>query len=90
MVFQFMSEPGLYSLLMSGVTKEEQSGASSLNFLVMCSVQTVAVTLAGSAYARFGYPPVLGAAACVALVAALLFGWTAPRRSRRRCGSAQR
>jgi hypothetical protein len=75
MSFQYMSEPGLYSLLMSGVAKEEQSGASALNFLVVFSVQAVAVTLAGSAYARFGYPPVLGAAACVALVAALLFGW---------------
>jgi hypothetical protein len=72
--FQYMSEPGIFSLLMSKVRAEEQSGASALNFLVGFSVQAIAVTCAGLAYARFGYPPVLGAAACLAIIAALLFG----------------
>jgi MFS family permease len=72
--FQYMSEPGIFSLLTSGVRTEEQGGASALNFLVTFSVQAIAVACAGSAYARFGYPPVLGAAACLAIIAALLFG----------------
>jgi apolipoprotein N-acyltransferase len=69
-----MSEPGIFSLLMGRVRTEEQSGASALNFFAGFSVQAIAVIWAGSAYARFGYPPVLGAAACLAIIAALLFG----------------
>ena len=71
--FQWMSEPGMFSLLMNQVSAAERTGASTLNFLVINISQAVAATLAGASFARFGYPAVLGATAVVALVAALLF-----------------
>jgi predicted MFS family arabinose efflux permease len=73
MAFQWMSEPGMYSLLMNEVTPAERSGASALNFLVIASANAVAAFAAGGAFARFGYPAVLTATAVVAFIAALLF-----------------
>jgi MFS family permease len=73
MAFQWMSEPGMYSLLMNQVSRAEQTGASTLNFLVISSTQAVAAAAAGASFARFGYPPVLCAIAGVALAAAFLF-----------------
>jgi predicted MFS family arabinose efflux permease len=69
----FMSEPGLFSLLMTNVTPTEQAGASALNFLVISLTQAIAVAAAGASFARFGYPAVLYAIAGIALVAALFF-----------------
>ncbi len=77
-VFQWMSEPGLYTLLMSRVSPAERSGASALNFLVIFSAQAAAAALAGAAIARFDYPAVLTAAAAVAVIAGLLFRWLLP------------
>ncbi len=71
--FQWMSEPGMYSLLMSQVSAPERTGASALNFLVIFSSNAIAAALAGTAISRYGYSPVLGAAAVVALLAAALF-----------------
>ena len=70
MAFQYMSEPGMYSLLMEQVKAEERSGASALNFLVIFVGQAVAAALAGFAVRRFGYSVVLIAAAGTALLAA--------------------
>lgn len=72
--FQWMSEPGLFALLMSCVARTEQSGASAINFLVLFGLQAAAGAAAGSGFARFGYPPVLGAAGVVAVISGLLFG----------------
>jgi predicted MFS family arabinose efflux permease len=69
----WMSEPGLFSLLMKHVTPAEQAGASALNFLVISLTQAIAVAAAGASFARFGYPAVLYAMAGVALVAAFFF-----------------
>jgi predicted MFS family arabinose efflux permease len=69
----WMSEPGLFSLLMKHVTPAEQAGASALNFLVISLTQAIAVAATGASFARFGYPRVLYAMAGVALVAALFF-----------------
>jgi predicted MFS family arabinose efflux permease len=71
--FQWMSEPGMYSLLMSQVSAPERTGASALNFLVIFSSNAIAAALAGTAISRYGYSPVLGTAALVALFAAALF-----------------
>jgi predicted MFS family arabinose efflux permease len=68
--FQYMSEPGMYSLLMDRVKPEEQSGASALNFLVIFGGQAVAASLSGFAVQRFGYTLVLAAAAIAAVLAA--------------------
>jgi MFS family permease len=73
MAFQWMSEPGMYSLLMSEVPPAERSGASAMNFLVVSAALAIAAFASGSAFAHFGYPIVLAATAGVALVAALLF-----------------
>jgi predicted MFS family arabinose efflux permease len=71
--FQYMSEPGVFSMLMSRVAPGERSGASALYFLVTSIGGSIAALAAGGAVVRFGYPSVLGAAAVVAAVAALLF-----------------
>jgi predicted MFS family arabinose efflux permease len=71
--FLWMSEPGMFSLLMDGVAPEERAGASALNFLVISLVQAGAVAATGASFTRFGYPAVLGAIAVVALIAALVF-----------------
>jgi predicted MFS family arabinose efflux permease len=71
----WMSEPGMLSLLMSLVKPEERTGVSALNFLVMGVVNAFAAAITGAALTRFGYPEVLGAAACVALLSAVLCQW---------------
>jgi MFS family permease len=69
----WMSQPGIYSLLMSQVTPAEQPGASALNFLVISLTGAIAAAASGVSFVRFGYPVVLGATAVVALAAAFLF-----------------
>ncbi len=73
MALQWMSEPGMYSLLMSRVTPSEQTGASTLNFLVISLAQAIAAAAAGASFVRFGYPAVLSVTAGLALAAAFLF-----------------
>ncbi len=73
MACQYMSEPGMYALLMERVAPEARGGASALNALVIFAVQALAAVGAGLAFARFGYPPVLTAAAGIAVAAGLAF-----------------
>jgi predicted MFS family arabinose efflux permease len=73
MAAQYMSEPGMFTLLMDGVKITERNSASALNFLVSFGGQAVAAALAGIALERFGYPPVLTAAAIICGMAAFLF-----------------
>jgi MFS family permease len=73
MGFQWMSEPGLNTLLMNQVSERERSGASAISFLVAFSAQALAAWGAGALLARFGYAIVLAGAAGLALVAAGLF-----------------
>lgn len=70
MATQYMSEPGLYSLLMSNVEPEQRTGASALNFVVLFGTQAIAAWLAGEAIAQTGYRPTLLVAAVLALLAA--------------------
>jgi MFS family permease len=71
--FEWMNEPGMYSLLMNQVKPAEQTGASALNFLVISLAQAIAAAVAGDSFARLGYPAVIGVTAGVALVAAISF-----------------
>lgn len=71
--FQWMNEPGLYSLLMNSVPSTQRDGASASNSLASSASQVIAATLAGAAFARYGYPSVLRAIALFALVSATLF-----------------
>ncbi|MFZ0882642.1 MAG: MFS transporter [Candidatus Acidiferrales bacterium] len=73
MAFQWMSEPGMETLLMNEISPSERSGASALNLLVISSVQAVAAVVAGASFARFGYPTVLAATGVLALLAAVSF-----------------
>jgi hypothetical protein len=69
----WMSEPGIFSLLMDQVDPAERAGASALTFLVISLAQSVSVAVAGASLTRFGYPSVLMAITAVASVAALSF-----------------
>ena len=80
--FQWMGQPGLYSLLMNMVPVEERGGASASNMLVMSAAQVVAATFAGAAFTRYGYTPVLRGIACLALLSAVLF-WNLQSQSQR-------
>ncbi len=71
--FQWMSEPGILSLLMNHVAPKEQAGASALNLLVINTSQAIAAAVAGFSFVRFGYPVVLSVLSGVALSAGLLF-----------------
>jgi predicted MFS family arabinose efflux permease len=73
MSFQYMSEPGMFSILMSIASPAEQKGAATLNYLAINGTQAVAALIAGAAVTKLGYGPVLGAAAAVVLLAAFLF-----------------
>src|SRR5262249_35071264 len=71
MAFQYMTEPGIFSVLMSGVPGGQRTAASAMNFVVTFSANALAAWIAGSAIAAFGYPPVLTVAGALALLAAL-------------------
>ncbi len=74
MAFQWMSEPGMYTLLMNRIAPAERNGASALNFLVISLSQALAAAVAGASFTRFGYPAVLMVTAIIALFAAGLSG----------------
>jgi MFS family permease len=71
--FQYMSEPGVYTLLMSRVQPEEQSGASSLNFLATFSAHAISATIAGTTFSWYGYNRVVPVIAAVVILSAFLF-----------------
>lgn len=71
--FQWMSEPGMYSLLMSKVSPHERAGASALNLLVASGSQAIAAAVAGQAFTRFGYAPVMKAVGAAIVVSAVIF-----------------
>lgn len=79
MAFQWMSEPAIYSLLMKHVRAGERAGASALYLLVTAAAQTLAAAAAGAALARWGYPPVLVLAGCLASVSGVLL-WVLVKR----------
>jgi MFS family permease len=72
MSFQYMSEPGMFTLLMDSVSAGERTSASALNFLISFGGQAVAASSAGWMLARFGYPPVLVAGAVICAASAFL------------------
>lgn len=73
--FQYMSEPGAYSLLMNRAPREQHSGASAMNFLVVFLAQAAAASAGGAIVAHYGYPPLLAGAAAMAISAAFAFWW---------------
>jgi MFS family permease len=79
--FEYMSEPGLHSLLMSEVAEAERSGASAMNFFTMFLGHSVAAALGGMAVKRFGYGPVFCVAAALTVLSALAFRQISVRKS---------
>jgi MFS family permease len=73
MSFQWMSEPGLNTLLMNNVDEKERSGASAITFLVAFGAQALASFGAGAGFTNLGYGAVLGGAAALAAISAVLF-----------------
>jgi MFS family permease len=73
MAFQWMSEPGLNTLLMNEIEERHRSGASALNYLVAFGAQALAAFAAGGLFTRFGYGWTLAGAGTLALTAAGLF-----------------
>jgi MFS family permease len=71
--FQWMNEPGLYSLLMDRVSPEQREGAAASNSLVISASSALAAMLAGAAFAKFGYPASMFSIAAIAVIAAVLF-----------------
>ena len=70
---QWMSSPGLYNLLMSGVPDEERSSAAAMTMFCNALLQSCAIAGTGILFTRFGYPRVLAGIGALALIAALLF-----------------
>ena len=70
---QWMSFPGLNSLLTNETQDKDLSMASAV--MMFCNALAGAATTAtaGALYTRFGYPPVLAGIACIAAVIAILF-----------------
>ena len=72
-VFQYMTEPGVFALLMNSVPVAQRAGISALNMMVIAAANAAAASLAGVLITRFGYPPVLTVASLTCAAAALLF-----------------
>jgi MFS family permease len=70
---QWMSEPGLNTLLMNHVEEKERSGAAAMNYLVAFSAQAVAAFAGGALFEHYGFGPVLLGASAAAGLAAWLF-----------------
>ena len=70
---QWMSFPGLNSLLTNETPDKYLSMASATMMFCNALAGAAATATAGTLYTRFGYPHVLGGIACVAAVIAILF-----------------
>ena len=70
---QWMSAPGLYNMLMSNVSEEEQSAASSITLFCNALVGAGSTACAGILFTKFGYPSVLTGIGVLAIVAATVF-----------------
>ena len=71
--FHWMSEPGMFALLMSRVKESQRAGASALNVFVISVARAAAAAAAGIAFVRFGYPLVMAAIVAVIFGSACLF-----------------
>jgi predicted MFS family arabinose efflux permease len=70
---QWMTDPGINTLLMDRVREQERTGAAALMMLVSFGAQLVASFVGGKTIAQFGYSAMLACAAGLAAVAAVMF-----------------
>jgi len=73
MACQWMSDPGINTLLMNRVREAERTGAAALMMLVAFAAQLVASFAGGAAITKFGYSAMLACAAGLAAVAGVAF-----------------
>ena len=71
--FQYANEPSLFAWLMNRVSDSEKTRASGSLFMMMSVGGMLAAAVSGKFIAHSGYSPVLCAAACLALVSAVVF-----------------
>lgn len=70
---QWMSEPGMYSVLMKPVPPSQMGAAAALNMMAIMLAQVIAAPVSGMLIARFGYPLVVRSAALLAVVSGVVF-----------------
>jgi predicted MFS family arabinose efflux permease len=70
--FQWMSNPGVYSLLMNNTPDESRGTASAIQNIVTSLSQAAAAVCAGSLLTKYGYSGVFMGTAIVAIASALL------------------
>jgi MFS family permease len=75
MGLQWMSGPGISSLLMNQTPEADRSRASAMQNMTNLATQAGAAALAGKLYERYGYSGPLAGNAGVAILAALLLYW---------------
>jgi predicted MFS family arabinose efflux permease len=73
MTFQWMSEPGMYAVLMAPLRPHEMSSAAGLNSAVTLAGQLTAASAGGYVIVASGYPALLGSAGVVGAAAGMLF-----------------
>lgn len=71
--FDWMSDPGMYTLLMTKVHEGERAGASALNVLVVAGARALAAAVGGVAFTKFGYPLVMTVTAIAIFLAGCVF-----------------
>jgi sugar phosphate permease len=69
---QWMSSPGLYSLLMSRTPDSERGTAAAMTLFCSAVVSSAATAGSGALLVRVGYPPVLLTIATLAVTVALV------------------
>jgi predicted MFS family arabinose efflux permease len=79
---QWVSAPGLYSLLMNEVPDAERSTASAMTMFSNALAGSAATATAGVLFTRFGYPPVMLGLAWMAFGASLLIRLLVPAKRR--------
>jgi MFS family permease len=72
-VSQYMSEPGIFALLMNSVPAAQRPGISALNMMVIFGSQAAIASVSGLMITHLGYPPVLLGASLICAMAAILF-----------------
>ena len=71
--FQVMAEPALESFIMDSVLVEERNTVASLRYMILFSVQALAVLASGFAITRFGYSALLVSIALLGIAASAVF-----------------
>lgn len=70
---EWMSDPGMYTLLMTRVRDSDRAGASALNAFVASGAQAIAAAVTGVAFAHFGYPIVIAAIVAAITLSGCMF-----------------